>query len=144
MLFNKVIQKFGKDLSNKTFSIWGLSFKPGTDDMREAPSVVTIKSILGIGGKVQVFDPAAKDTAKIEFSNEELSKIKFCDSEYDTLIGADAMILITEWGQFRQPDFNRIKSVLNKPIIFDGRNQYNPDYLSECGFEYYGIGRSNK
>lgn len=143
ILFNKVVQEFGKDLSHKIFSIWGLSFKPGTDDIREAPSIMTIKSILKNGGKVQVFDPVAMKSAKKEFSENELSQIKFCNSEYDSLNDADAMILITEWRQFRQPDFIKIKSILKTPLIFDGRNQYNPQYLKDNGIKYFGVGRSN-
>jgi UDPglucose 6-dehydrogenase len=142
-LFNKVINKFGKDLSNKIFSIWGLSFKPGTDDMREAPSIITIKSIIKKGGNVQVFDPVSMNNAIKEFTSNELRKIKFCDSEYESLDNSDAMILITEWRQFRQPDFLKIKSKLKTPLIFDGRNQYNPNYLKEIGIEYIGVGRSN-
>ena len=132
-----------KEFINKIFSIWGLSFKPGTDDMRQAPSIVTIKSIIKKGGNVQVFDPVAMSSAQKEFSVKELTHIKFCNSEYESLNIADAMILITEWRQFRQPDFLKIKSKLKTPLIFDGRNQYNPNYLKEIGIEYIGVGRSN-
>jgi UDPglucose 6-dehydrogenase len=144
VIFNKIINKFGSNLTDKIFSIWGLSFKPGTDDMREAPSVYLIKSIIKSGGVVKVYDPIAMETAKNEFSIEEKTKIIFCDSEYETLESSDAMALVTEWSQFRQPNFSTIKEYLNYPIIFDGRNQYDPNFLYENGIEYYGIGRTNQ
>jgi len=143
ILFKKVQKKFGQNLSNKVFSIWGLSFKPGTDDMREAPSTYLIRSIIENGGVVKAFDPIAMDSAKKEFKDDELLKISFCNSEYDALNNSDALILVTEWGQFRQPNFDMIKEKLKNPVIFDGRNQYNPDYLKKIGIEYYGIGRTN-
>lgn len=143
ILFKKIIKKFGQNLSNKVFSIWGLSFKPGTDDMREAPSTFLIKSIIGNGGVVKAFDPIAMESAKNEYNKSELLKITFCNSEYDALNNSDALILVTEWGQFRQPNLEMIKEKLNNPVIFDGRNQYNPDYLKKNGIEYYGIGRTN-
>ena len=144
VLFEKLVDKFGKDLKGKILAVWGLAFKPGTDDMREAPSIVLIKSIIENGGNVNVFDPIAMETAKYEFTEEELAKINFCQTEYEAIINAEAMILVTDWGQFRQPDFNKIVNSLNNPIILDGRNQYDPQYLSDFGIEYYGIGRTNQ
>lgn len=144
ILFEKISKEFSQNLDGKLFAIWGLSFKPGTDDMREAPSVFLIKSLIASGGIVKVFDPIAMKVAKNEFTEYEKKQIIFCNSEYETLVDADAMVLITEWNQFRQPDFFRIKESLKNPIIYDGRNQYDPDYLSEIGIKYYGIGRTNQ
>ena len=143
ILYKKIKQKFGQNLTNRFFSIWGLSFKPGTDDMREAPSKYLIKSIIKSGGKVRIYDPIAMDSAKKEFTEYELKSIFFCSSEYDVLNNSDALVLVTEWGQFRQPNFEKIIEKLKNPIIFDGRNQYNPQYLKNIGIEYYGIGRTN-
>ncbi|MAJ43811.1 MAG: UDP-glucose 6-dehydrogenase [Candidatus Marinimicrobia bacterium] len=143
ILFKKVKKRFNQDLTCKVFAIWGLSFKPGTDDMREAPSIYLIRSIIESGGKIKAFDPIAMKSAQKEFNQEELTKITFCNSEYDTLDDSDALILVTEWAQFRQPNFEIIKDKLNYPIIFDGRNQYNPNFLKKIGMEYYGIGRTN-
>ncbi|MCX7991242.1 MAG: UDP-glucose/GDP-mannose dehydrogenase family protein [Proteobacteria bacterium] len=138
-LLNKIFDFFGEDLSDKTFGIWGLSFKPNTDDMREAPSIVIINGLLSAGAKVRAFDPKAMEEAKKIFGE----KIYYAESDYDALSGADAMILITEWQEFRNPDFDKIKKLLKRPVIFDGRNQYSPRKMKELGFKYYGIGRKN-
>jgi len=141
VISNKVINKFGKDLTGKTFGIWGLSFKPGTDDMREAPSIYVIKELLKRGAKIQAYDPKAVEEAK-EFYLKGAENISYVKSKYQALEKADAMILLTEWKEFRSPDFEEISKLLKSPVIFDGRNQYNAFNLKEKGFEYYQIGRT--
>jgi len=141
VISNKVINKFGKDLTGKTFGIWGLSFKPGTDDMREAPSIYVIKELLKRGAKIQAYDPKAVEEAK-EFYLKGAENISYVKSKYQALENADAMILLTEWKEFRSPDFEEISKLLKSPVIFDGRNQYNAFNLKEKGFEYYQIGRT--
>jgi UDPglucose 6-dehydrogenase len=140
VLINKVIAHFGEDLTNLTFAIWGLSFKPQTDDMREAPSLVIIKGLIDAGATIRTFDPVATEEAKKKLAGE--CCITFGKDQYQILDNADALLLVTEWHQFRYPDFNKIKSLLRHPIIFDGRNQYEPHQLKDMGFTYYGIGRS--
>lgn len=137
LFVNKITKRFGNDLTGKTFAIWGLSFKPNTNDMREAPSITIIEELLKKGAKIKVFDPKAMPCAKEIFQD----KIKYAKSAYNALIDADAMILITEWNEFRNPDFELIKKTLKSPIIFDGRNQYNHEHLKNRGFEYYSIGK---
>jgi len=146
LLAEKIRLRFGNDLKGKLFGIWGLSFKPGTDDMREAPSIVLIKSLLEAGAKVACYDPVALDMAKkmLPDDAQDAGSISFSNDQYGILQGADAMILVTEWKPFQRPDFSRIGSALKHKIIFDGRNQYDPKYLAERGFEYFGIGRTNK
>lgn len=139
VLAEKVIKRFGKDLTNLTFAVWGLSFKPKTDDMREAPAQVIIKMLTEAGAKVVAYDPAAMNEAKRLFADN--SSVSFAEGNYEALKDADALLLITEWNQFRNPDFGAIKERLKNPIIFDGRNQYQPDDLKELGFEYHSIGR---
>ena len=139
VLVHKVKKYFGKDLTGLTFAVWGLAFKPKTDDMREAPAITIINGLLEAGAKVQVFDPVAMDEAKHIFGDN--LKLKYTIGNYEALKGADALLLITEWNQFRYPDFDKMKNLLKNPIIFDGRNQYNPKELKEKGFIYYGIGR---
>ncbi|HOH46456.1 MAG TPA: UDP-glucose/GDP-mannose dehydrogenase family protein [Candidatus Cloacimonadota bacterium] len=141
ILVDKLINRFGRDLSGKCFAIWGLAFKPQTDDMREAPSVVIIKELLSLGAHLRLYDPVAIQEAKKIVP--ESKNVCYCDNEYDCLESSDAMLLITEWHQFRYPDFDRMKALLNSPIIFDGRNQYDPKQLHDLGFEYYCIGRGN-
>lgn len=141
LLARRIIDYF-KDkggLHDKTIGIWGLSFKPNTDDMREAPSRVIIGLLTSEGIKVHAFDPMAIGQAKRIFADNHY--ITFFDNAYDALKGADALALITEWNLFRNPDFDRIKSLLKRPVIFDGRNQYDPKELGKRGFEYFGIGR---
>lgn len=135
----KVINYFGKNLKKYTFAIWGLSFKPNTDDMREAPSITIIQDLMSLGAKIQAFDPKASKEAEKIFGN----KIKICSDSYDALKGADALLLITEWGEFRNPDFEKIKSILKNPVIFDGRNIYSKEKLKKIGFKYFGIGRNS-
>jgi UDPglucose 6-dehydrogenase len=144
-LFHSISDYFGGDLTDKRIGVWGLAFKPGTDDMREAPSIVLINALIEAGAQVLAFDPVAKETAAKEFPQQWLQdgRLQMIDYQYDVLKGADALVLVTEWKRFRQPDFEAIKELLKEPLIFDGRNQYDPDYLSDCGFKYKGIGRRN-
>lgn len=140
IIYDKIISRFGNNLSDKTFAIWGLSFKPGTDDVREAPSIYVIKELVKKGAKIKVYDPKANDTARdMYLFNEE--NIEYFNSKYQVLDNADALVLMTEWKEFRSPDFQEIKTQLNSPIIFDGRNQYNVFNLQERGFEYHQIGK---
>lgn len=136
VLFNKIMNRFQGNISGKTFAMWGLSFKPNTDDMREAPSLVIIDKIIKAGGKVKAYDPIAMDETKHMIGN----KIDYCNSEYDTLINADALLIVTEWTDFRAPDFEKVKRELNNSIIFDGRNIYDTKEMNDLGFEHYGIG----
>lgn len=138
-LANKIINRFGKDLSGRTFAVWGLAFKPGTDDMREAPSVVIINKLIELGAKVNAYDPKAADIAK-EYYFKGNDNIKFLDNKYEAVNNADAIILVTEWKEFRSPDFDEITERIKNKIIFDGRNQYNKDIMEKIGFEYYQIG----
>ena len=137
IFIRKILDRFGENLSGKTFGIWGLAFKPKTNDMREAPAITIINALLEKGAKVQAYDPKAFDCAEMIFG----SKITYAKSSYAALEGADCMLLLTEWNEFRRPDFDRIKSLLKEPVIFDGRNQYNATRLAQRGFEYYSIGK---
>ncbi|WP_299125711.1 UDP-glucose/GDP-mannose dehydrogenase family protein [uncultured Tenacibaculum sp.] len=139
IIANKIIERFGEDLNGLVFGLWGLAFKPGTDDMREAPANYVIRALVKRGAKFKVYDPKAIDEAK-DFYLKNIEGIVYCKSKYDVLQDANALILLTEWKEFRSPDFNEIKKQLIKPIIFDGRNQYNAFNLKEKGFEYYQIG----
>jgi len=139
VLVEKVIKRFGEDLSGKTFAIWGLSFKPETDDMREASSITIINELTKRGAKIKAYDPKAMDEAKY-FYLKDNPNVEYTKSKYDALDGADAMLLVTEWKEFRSPDFNEMKQRLKTPIIFDGRNQYNIEKMRKKGFEYYQIG----
>jgi len=141
VLGDKVVNRFGQDLTGRTFGIWGLAFKPGTDDMREASSRVLIKALVGAGARVNVYDPVAMDQAKKEIPIQEQEKISFAQDQYSALDSTDACILVTEWKAFRQPDFKKMASMMKERVIFDGRNQYDPDEIKEAGFEYHGIGR---
>lgn len=138
LFLEKIINKFGQDLSRLTFAIWGLSFKPKTDDMREAPSITIINDLLKRGAKIFVYDPKALKTAKNIFVN----KINYVKNSYDAVKNADALVVLTEWNEFRRPDFEKIKSLLKTPVIFDGRNIYNPEKLKSFGIEYYCIGKN--
>ena len=143
VIFSYILDKYGDNLKGKIFTIWGLAFKPGTDDMREASSINLIKALLNAGAAVHAFDPVAnKEAAKhISQSSNENSMVTFFSDNYEALANSDALILMTEWKMFRNPDFNKVKSLLKSPVIFDGRNQYDPHVLAEFGFEYKGIGR---
>lgn len=125
------------DVKGKTIAIWGISFKPKTDDIRDAPSLDIIKKLQEKGAKINAFDPIAMDNAK-----ERLSDINFTSNSYDALKNADALILVTEWDEFRNPDFDKMKELMNNPLVIDGRNIYNPKFMKEKGFTYLGIGRN--
>ncbi|MBK5215177.1 MAG: UDP-glucose/GDP-mannose dehydrogenase family protein [Flavobacteriaceae bacterium] len=140
VIANKVIKRFGENLKGLTFGLWGLAFKPGTDDMREAPSLYVIKELVKKGAKIQAYDPKAIEEAK-DFYLKGFENVSYVNSKYEALENADAMILLTEWKEFRSPDFDEIKKQLKTPVIFDGRNQYNIFNLAEKGFEYYQIGK---
>ena len=137
IFIDKIIKEFGEDLNGKTFAIWGLSFKPKTNDMREAPSITVINALLERGAKIKAYDPKATENAKAIFGN----KIEYAKSAYTILKNSDALILLTEWNEFRNPDFEKIKTKLNSPIIFDGRNQYHKARMNERGFKYICIGQ---
>jgi len=124
-------------LKGKRIAVWGLAFKPRTDDMREAPAVPLINGILAAGAAVQAYDPEAMTVARGIFG----SKVTFAENSYAALKGADALAIVTEWNEFREPDFERMKKLLRSPVIFDGRNLYNPDQLKAHGFTYLSIGR---
>jgi UDPglucose 6-dehydrogenase len=139
VIIRKITDKFSEDLSGKCFAVWGLSFKPGTDDMREAASIIIIKGLIEKGAKIQAYDPKAMKEAKEHYFKNE-HNISYCENKYKAIDGADALILITEWKEFRSPDFTRIKTLLNQSVIFDGRNQYDKEMLKKYGYEYYQIG----
>jgi len=136
----KVIQRFGEDLNGRTFGVWGLAFKPGTDDMREAPSIYVIRELVKRGAKIKAYDPKAMDEAE-DCYLKNLAEVSYCYSKYEVVKDADALLLLTEWKEFRSPDFSEIQMQLKNPIIFDGRNQYNAFKLDKIGFEYYQIGK---
>ncbi|MCF6168492.1 UDP-glucose/GDP-mannose dehydrogenase family protein [Lutibacter sp.] len=140
VIAQKVVQRFGKNLSGKTFAVWGLAFKPGTDDMREAPAIYVIEELVKKGASIQAYDPKAMDEAK-NYYLKNIANVNYVTSKYQALENADALVLLTEWKEFRSPDFTEIKKLLKKPIIFDGRNQYNAFNLEAKGFEYYQIGK---
>lgn len=139
LLSQKVRYHFGNDLVGKCFAIWGLAFKPQTDDMREAPSIVIIRELLALGATIRAYDPVANSEARRIFG--DTPELTLTNDEYEAINQVDAMLLITEWRQFRYPDFKRMKDTMKNPVIFDGRNQYDPESLREMGFTYYGIGR---
>lgn len=139
VISNKVIARFGEDLSGKTFGVWGLSFKPETDDMREASSITIISELTKRGAKVIAYDPKAIHEAQTHYLKDN-AHVSYVQSKYDALDGADAMILVTEWKEFRSPDFEELSKRLKNKIIFDGRNQYRQEKLNELGFEYFQIG----
>lgn len=143
VLFEKIVKRFGTDLRNRVFGLWGLAFKPGTDDMREAPSTVLLEELIGAGARVKAYDPVAMPVAQRELPADWFrgGKLELAPQQYDALAGVDALILVTEWKPFRHPDFDQIKKLLKAPIIFDGRNQYDPASVRAAGFEYFGIGR---
>ena len=140
VIARKIVKRFGDDLSGFTFGIWGLAFKPGTDDMREAPAIYVIKELVKRGAQIKAYDPKAIEEAK-EHYLKGVQNITYADSKYDVLKDSNALVLITEWKEFRLPDFEIIKTQLKTPIIFDGRNQYNTSNLEEKGIEYYQIGK---
>jgi UDPglucose 6-dehydrogenase len=138
VLYDMVRKHFGEDLRGKRFAIWGLAFKPNTDDMREAPSVVVIRALLEAGAQIQAYDPEAMEECRRRYLGDS---IVYAPGPIQALEGADAMILVTEWNEFRRPDFEAVKAALRSPVVFDGRNVYPRRTLEELGFTYYGIGR---
>jgi UDPglucose 6-dehydrogenase len=137
VIFNKMIKFFNNNLKNKKIAIWGLSFKPKTDDIREASSLILIEKLLEAGAKVKAYDPAAMDETKKLLGN----RIEYTSDPYDALDGVDAVALITEWSEFHLPDFHRMAELMKEKVIFDGRNIYDPAELRKLGFTYFGIGR---
>jgi UDPglucose 6-dehydrogenase len=148
VLVNKIVARFGEDLSSCVFGVWGLAFKPGTDDMREAPSRVVIAALLERGARVVAFDPVAMREAKRAFSADlrgepdALARLTFVEDQMDVAAGADALVVMTEWKAFKSPDFDSLKARLKQPIVFDGRNLYEPQGMNELGIEYHSIGRA--
>jgi len=135
-LVEKMQSHFGT-LRGKTIALWGLAFKPRTDDMREAPAIVIVNQLLAQGAAVRAYDPEATETARGIFGDA----ITLCQRSYDALIGADALAVVTEWNNFREPDFAKMRELMKSPVIFDGRNIYAPDQLRALGFTYYSMGR---
>ena len=117
--------------------MWGLAFKPRTDDMRDAPAIPIIERLLSAGAQVRAYDPAAAPVARRLFD----SRIALCDRSYDALAGADALAIVTEWNEFREPDFDKMRALLKSPVVFDGRNIYSPEHMRALGFTYFSIGR---
>jgi UDPglucose 6-dehydrogenase len=138
LLFGKFSRYYGGDIAGKTVALWGLSFKPETDDMREAPSLVLIDLLLRAGCRVRAYDPAAMGEASRRLGDT----IHYAADKYDALSGADALMIVTEWKEFRVPDFGLMKANLSRPLIFDGRNIYDLDDMNDRGFEYYSTGRN--
>jgi UDPglucose 6-dehydrogenase len=136
LLLDKMIARF-KTLEGRTIAVWGLAFKPRTDDMREAPAIAIIEGLLSRGAAVKAYDPEAGGTARRIFD----SRIALCEKSYEALHGADALAIVTEWNEFREPDFEKMHRLLRAPIVFDGRNIYSPDHMKALGFEYFSIGR---
>ena len=149
ILIEKITKRFGDDLSNHRFAVWGLAFKPNTDDMREAPSRFIIAELVKRGAQVVAHDPVAMPEAQhaleidLQGKPDQLQKVSLVKTPEDALAGASALIIVTEWKAFRSPDFDHLKQAMRNPIIFDGRNLYEPQSMTELGFEYYGIGRHN-
>jgi UDPglucose 6-dehydrogenase len=139
VLTEKIERRFGADLSGRCFALWGLAFKPNTDDMREAPSRVLIAELLARGARVQAYDPIAMPEARRVLATTPA--LGFAESAMDALQGADALVIVTEWKEFRSPDFERIKAMLRQPVIFDGRNMFVPPTVEAMGIEYHTIGR---
>ena len=142
-LFGRIAARFGSDLRGFTFALWGLAFKPGTDDMREAPSVALLADMIAAGAKVRAYDPVAMSSARRSLPSGwfDSGQLALADHQYDALDGASALVLVTEWKPFRYPDVAVVKKRMKQPVIFDGRNLYDPAELAGLGFEYFGIGR---
>ena len=138
LLWQRIVRRFGEDLSGRRFAVWGLAFKPRTDDMREAPSLVTIEALLARGAEIVAHDPEAMDEARRILGD----RIAYRELPYDALHGADALVIHTEWQPFRHPDLARMRAALVTPVIFDGRNLYRTAQMAEAGFEYHSIGRA--
>jgi UDPglucose 6-dehydrogenase len=148
VLVEKIVHRFGTNLSGRTFAVWGLSFKPNTDDMREAPSRVVIAALASRGAALRLYDPVAMPEARLCLEADlagaglPTASLAFCDSQNEALRGADALVIVTEWKSFRSPDFAAMRSLLKQAVIFDGRNLFEPAEIKEGGFEYFGVGRS--
>lgn len=142
VLLDKILNYFDGSVKNKVFAMWGLAFKPQTDDMRQAPSIEMINALIDCGAKIQAHDPAALNEAKRIFGNKIEHDVILFEKRYDSLENADALIIMTEWNEFREPDFYLIKEILQSSVIFDGRNLYQPHRLKKLGFDYFCIGRS--
>ncbi|MDZ5456512.1 UDP-glucose dehydrogenase family protein [Azohydromonas lata] len=140
VLVDKITARFGADLAGRVFALWGLAFKPGTDDMREAPSRVLVQQLLARGARVVAYDPVAMDEARRVFGDNP--GIRYADSAAAALQDADALVLITEWREFKSPDFDALRTQLRQPVVFDGRNLFEPALMRAMGLEYHGIGRS--
>ena len=138
-LVQKVVKHFG-DVNGKTIAVWGLAFKPKTDDLREAPAIEVIEGLSGKGAKVQASDPVALGVARKKLGEQ----VKLCENMYDAVEGADALCIVTEWNEFRHPDFERLKALMKAPVIFDGRNVFQPGAMRERGFVYYSVGRAHR
>lgn len=139
LLVDKVVARFGADLKGRHFAIWGLAFKPNTDDMREAPALVILRELLARGATVAAYDPVAMNEARRILG--KTPGLRFDERAEQVLDGADALLLVTEWKEFKSPDFDTIKAKLKQPVVFDGRNQYEPSLMKAMGIEHYGIGR---
>ncbi|MBN1566265.1 MAG: UDP-glucose/GDP-mannose dehydrogenase family protein [Acidobacteria bacterium] len=137
LLVERILEHFNKDIQGRQLAVWGLAFKPNTDDMREAPSVAIIRRLLDLGAKVSAYDPVAMPNARFYFKDS----IQYAQDEYAALNGSDALLIVTEWNEFRNPDFTSMKSKLKYPLVFDGRNIFEPDKMKDLGFIYYSIGR---
>jgi UDPglucose 6-dehydrogenase len=137
LMVDAVVDHFGEDLTGRTFAIWGLSFKPGTDDMREATSLVVIDGLLARGARIQAHDPEAMDAARRVLGD----RVQFTQTNYDAVHGADALLVVTEWPPYRRPDFQRLRTMLSEPVVFDGRNVFDPVKMAALGFEYWSVGR---
>jgi UDPglucose 6-dehydrogenase len=141
VLVDKIVARFGEDLGGRSFALWGLAFKPNTDDMRDAPSRVIVAELLRRGAELRAYDPVAMDEARRVLGNPP--GLSFVASQAEALQGADALVLVTEWKEFRNPDFDGIRSSLKQPLIFDGRNLYDPAFMRALEIEYHGVGRSS-
>jgi len=142
MVFTKLQNFFEEELPNRTIGVWGLAYKPETDDIREAPAVELIGSLLNIGTKVKAYDPAAMNNVKKQFSSEvEKGRLVLVSNPYTAVEGVDCLVLMTEWKVFRNPDFSLLQSLMANPVIVDGRNQYERNLLESMGFLYEGMGR---
>ena len=144
-VLDQVKQRYGADLTGRTFGVWGLSFKPGTDDVREAPALTIVRGLLEAGATVRAFDPVAGSLFEKQLVNDigRNKRFQLADDKYAALNDADALVLITEWKEFRSPDFRKIRTLLKQPVIFDGRNQYDAARLRAEGWNYIGVGRGS-
>lgn len=140
IFIQKILSRFGLDLKGKTFAVWGLAFKPKTNDMRMAPAITIVNALLEFGATVKAYDPKAFDYARNLWGD----KIYYAKNSYDAIENVDAMLLLTEWNEFRRPDFDRMKTLMKQPVIFDGRNQYEAERMLQRGFEYYCVGKKTK